>query len=115
MRHRRTALLSFTKKFFHFEDLGPLKMAKFSGPAIDTRCNHGEHRKELRVPVALHDLGGNRRRLQPKFVTDGTLDCRIEVGMRADRAAQFSDSNAFQRLSQSFFRASKLVKHQSKF
>ena len=87
VRHCRAAFLSFTKEFFHFENLGPLEMTKFSGPAIDARCNHGECGQKLRVPVALHDLRRNRRRLQAKFLANDTLDRRIDMGMRADRAA----------------------------
>ena len=58
------------------------------------RRDEREDRLELRVPVALDDLRAERRRLQAEPLADALLHARIEVRVRADRAAQFAHADA---------------------
>ena len=67
---------------------------------------------ELRVPIALNDLRGKRRRLQAELLADRSLDRRIEVRVRADRAAQLADAHARRRLLEPFQGAAEFVIHQ---
>src|SRR4029077_16558051 len=61
VRHRRTAFLTFAKKFFHFEHFSPLEMTEFGRPTIDAGSDHGERSNKFRVSVTLHDLGRKGR------------------------------------------------------
>ena len=112
MRHGRAAFLSLTKIFFNFENFSSLQMTKFCCPAIDAGSDHGQRRHELGMPVTLHDLGRQRRRFQPELFTDSTFNFWIDMCVRPNRAADFSNANAFECLGQSFLGAPKFVEHQ---
>ena len=45
------------------------------------------------MPIALNDLGGKFRRLQPELLADVALDPRVEIRMGADGATQFADAD----------------------
>ncbi len=64
------------------------------------------------MPIALDDLGGKFRRLEPELFTNMTLDPRIEMRMRADRAAQLADGNPLQRLGEALLGAAKFIEHE---
>ena len=49
---------------------------------------------------------------QPKLLANGRSICRIEVRMRADRAAQFANANPLRGLRETFFRPAEFVEHQ---
>ena len=68
--------------------------------------------EKLRVPIALDDLRGKRRRLQSQLFANRALDLRVEMRMRADRAAQFPHSHPLGRLRQPLLRAAEFVVHQ---
>ena len=57
-------------------------MAQLGGPAIDAGRNERESGGKFRVPIALNDLGGKFRRLQPKFLANVALDSRVEAHTR---------------------------------
>ena len=67
---------------------------------------------ELRVPVALQDLGGEDCGLEPEALADDLLDLRIEVRVRAHCAAQFPDADARLHLLEALQRAGELIIHE---
>ena len=112
VRHGRTAFLPFAEELFHFEHLGALQVAKLCRPAIDAGSDDGQRGDKFRVAVALHNLGGERRRLQPELFAHRALDRGIKMRVSPNRAAQLSHPNPFGRLRQPFLRAAKLVVHE---
>ena len=64
------------------------------------------------MAITLNDLSRDVRRLQPESFTDGTFDCRIQMCMGADRAAEFAHANPFPGLRQSLLGPTKFVEHQ---
>ena len=93
VRHGRAAFLPGAKKFLHFEHFGPLQMPQLGGPAIDARRDERERGAKFRVTIALDDLGGKFRRLQPELLANVALDPRIEMRMGADGPTQFADAD----------------------
>ena len=112
VRHGRTAFLAGTEKLLHFQHFGPLQMSQLRGPAIDARSDQRERRGKFRVPIALDDLGGKFRGLQPELCANVTLDPRIEMRVCADGAAQFADADALQCLRQPFLGPAEFVEHE---
>ena len=113
VRHRRTAFLPLGEILLHLEHLGALEVAELGGPAVDrTRCQC-EHSHELGMPVALHDLRGQRGRFQPELVADLFFDTRIEMRAGSDGAAQLAHRHARAHLHQAFAQAAEFVIHES--
>ena len=81
VRHGGAPFLARAEKFLHLQHLGPLQMTKLRRPTIDARGDEREGRAKFCVTIALNDLSGDRRRLQPELFADITLD-------RADRDAR---------------------------
>ena len=115
VRHGRAAFLAGAEKFLDLEHFGPLQMPKLRRPTIDARGDERERGAKFRVPIALDDLGGEHRRLQPEFFANMALDPRVEMRVRPDGAAQFADANALQRLHQPLFGAAEFVEHEREF
>ena len=112
MRHGGTAFLAFAEKFFYFEHLSPLEMAKFRRPTINARRDNRKSRDKLCVTVTLDDLRRKCGRFQPKFLAHCTLNLWIDVRMRADCAADFAYANTLARLGQALNCATEFVIHQ---
>ena len=112
MRHGRAPLLAFGEELLHLEHFGPLEVTKLRRPAIDARRDQRQRRAKLRVAIALDDLRGDVRGLQSELLTNRAFDRRIQMRMRADRAAEFSDADPFLGLRQSFLRPPEFVEHQ---
>ena len=61
-----------------------------SGEAIERGREERERREELRVAVALEDLGRRRRRLEPERLACDALDLGRRRRVRADRARELA-------------------------
>src|SRR5207249_5920533 len=75
-------------------------------------CDQCQGRYKFSVPIALHDLGGDRSRTQPKFLANLAFDPGIQMRMCPHRAAKFSETNTLTRLRETLFRPAKLIEHQ---
>ena len=64
------------------------------------------------MPITLHNLGGKRGGLDPEPLANFSLNLWIDMGMGADRAANFADADPFARLAKPFFGAPELVEHE---
>ncbi len=64
------------------------------------------------MAVALHDLGGKGGGCESESGADLFLDARIEVGARADCAAQFSHGNPLAHFDQTLAHAAEFVIHE---
>ncbi len=62
VRHGAAALLAGGEIFLDLEDFGALEMAEFGGPLVDAAGDERERVHEMRVAVALDDLGREQRR-----------------------------------------------------
>ena len=62
-----------------------------SGELLERGRGNRQRRHQLGVPIALDDLRRHRRRLEAEAAADASLNVRIEVRERADRAGQFPD------------------------
>ena len=98
VRHGGTAFLAGGEKLLDFEHFGALQMAELRRPAVDARGDQGQRRVKFRVAVALDDLGGERRGLQAESLADLRSTARIEMRVRADRAAELADADALAHL-----------------
>jgi len=115
MGHRRAPLLPGTKIFLHLEDLGPLEVTELGRPSVNARCDQCQRHHKLRVTVALDDLRREGRRDEPEFFADVGLHAGVEVGMRANGAADLADADALAGLLEPFERARELVIHEREF
>ena len=70
VRHGGAAFLAGAEKLLHLEHFGSLQMPELGRPAIDARRDERERRAKFRVPIALDDLGGKLRRLEPELLAD---------------------------------------------
>src|ERR1041384_5551086 len=113
VRHGRAAFLTGTEEFFHFEHFGSLQMPQLGRPTIDTRSDERERGAKFCVAIALDDLGGKSRRLESELLGNMLFDAGIEMGVRADRAAQFPDAHALQSLLQALLGPTEFIEHQS--
>ncbi len=100
VRHRRRALLGLAEGLLRLADLGALQVADLDGEALDRPGDDGHGREELRVPVARHDLRGERFRHQAESLADVGLDLRRQVRERPDRARQLAEAHAVARRAQ---------------
>ena len=115
VRHCRTAFLARAEKLLHFQNLRALEMAKLGRPTVDARRDERQRGRKFRVPVALDDLRAQDRRFQAEAFAHRLFDARIEVCVRADRAAEFADAHALTSLREPFLGAAELVVHQRQF
>src|SRR5688500_14068384 len=83
--HRGGAFLTFPERLLHLSDFGLLEAAHFERELLQRRARDRDRREQLRMAVALNDLRGDRRRLEPELAADVRLDGRIEVREGADR------------------------------
>ena len=72
-------------------------MADLGRKALERGGRDGECREELRMPVALHDLGCRRLGLEPEPLAGDALDLGIDRRIVADGARELSDANSFER------------------
>src|SRR4051812_16806420 len=91
VRHGGAALLAGAEVFLGFEHFGALKVAQLDGPAIDAGRDDGEHLLELRVAIALDDLGAELGRLEAEAAADFLLDRGRQMRVGADGAAELAD------------------------
>src|SRR5256714_15532848 len=87
-------------------------MANLCRQTVDARRDQRQCRSEFSMAIPLDDLRGNSGRLQAEPLANLLLDCRIEVGMRADGSAQFTHSNSPFRLPEPLFSPAEFVIHQ---
>src|SRR5579883_3453095 len=64
VRHGRTAALAGGERLFRFADFGALRMADFDRDFLQGSGNDGKRGNELRVMIALDDLGSDGRRFE---------------------------------------------------
>ena len=115
VRHGGTAFLPLGEKLLHLENFGALQMTELRRPAVDGTGGQRQHCHKLRMPVALHDLRGQRGGLESEFLADFFFDARIEVGAGADGAAEFAYGDTFAHLDETFAHAAEFVVHQRHF
>jgi len=84
-------------------------MADFRGDFFDRRRAIGQRRHEFRVAVALQNLVRDRRRLQPQFAADVTLDECPRMRENSHRAADFPDGDRLARAAQALFLAAEFL------
>ena len=113
MGHGGAALLPLGKSFLHLEDFRALEMTELGRPAVDGATDQGDRRQELRMAVALDDLGGDVGRLEPEFFTDIRLHLGIEMGVGADGPAEHSVGDAVAGLLQALDGPAELIVHDS--
>ena len=65
------------------------------------------------MAIALHDLGGKYRRFEPEPFAHCSFDARIDMRVRAHRAADLANTDALPRLREALMGTSKFIKHQS--
>src|SRR5207248_10358269 len=73
------------------------KMADLERERVERRRQDGERAQELGVPVALEDLRGRRRGLEPEALACRPLELGIGSRVRADGAAELADAHALER------------------
>ena len=98
VRHRGGSLLALAERLLHLGDLGPREVADLDGEALQRRCADRERGEQLRVTVALDDLGRRRLGLEAEPLAGNSLDLRVDRRVVADSARQLADSHAFERL-----------------
>src|SRR6185503_6914075 len=64
VRHRRRALLAFAERLLDLADLGFLQTADLDRELLERGAGDGERGEQLRVAIALDDLGRDLGRLQ---------------------------------------------------
>ena len=99
-------------RYWGFEHFRPLQMPQLGGPAIDAGRNERESGGKFRVPIALDDLCGKFRRLQPELLANVPLDPWVEVRMRANGPAQFANADTSECLQETFFGSGEFVEHE---
>ena len=65
--------------------------------AIERGRQQRERRQHLRVAIALENLRGRRRRLEPEPLARRTLDLRVGGGVRADGARELAHAQPLER------------------
>ena len=93
VRHRRRALLPFAERLLELADLGFLEPAHLQCEFLERGAGDGEHRQELRVPIALDHLRGDGRRLEAEPLADVGFDLRRQMREGADGARQLADAD----------------------
>src|SRR5262249_50698462 len=86
VRHRGGSLLALAKRLLYLTNLGFLEASHLQRKLLQGRARDRNGRQELRVPVALDHLRGNRRRLHAQTLTNSGLNGRIEVSVSPDGA-----------------------------
>src|SRR5205085_8607103 len=114
VRHGARTFLAFCKKFLSFQNLGTLEMSKLSGPTFDAGGDEGEMGHEFGVDIALDDLRGDRRRLEPELVANELFHARRQMRAGADSAGNFPNGDAFPRDLEPLLGAAKFVIHKRK-
>ena len=112
VRHGAAAFLSLAEILLHLEHLGALQVAEFRRPAIDAGSDECEIGHELRMAVALQDLGGKRGGLEIQALANDPLDLGIKVGVGSHGSADFSDSDALAHFAQALEAAGELIIHE---
>ena len=110
--HRRRPLLTRTKILLHLKHFRALQMTKLRRPSVNTRRNQRQRHLVLRMPISLHHLRAQGRRLQPKTVTHHLLHLRIKMRMCPHRSTQLAHTNPLLNPLQPRQRTPKLVVHQ---
>ena len=95
VRHGRRTLLALGKTFFNFKHFGALQVAQFHAQAFHTASQHGQRGKEVRVAVALDDLGGVRVNLKLKVTQGALLKLGRQERVGPYRARNFAHADAF--------------------
>src|SRR5262245_20758405 len=96
--HRRRAFLVPAERLLDFGDLGPREVADLERELLERRRDERQGGELLGVAVALKDLGGDGRRLEPKPLAGDPLDLGVGRGVRADGPRKLSDPYPLQRL-----------------
>jgi hypothetical protein len=68
--------LAFRERFLGFEHFRALEVAELDRPTLHARADEGERAHELGVDVALNNLRGDGRGLQPEFFADKFFHAR---------------------------------------
>ena len=86
VRHRQGAFQAAAERLRDLRDLGPRQVAQLECEPLDRRGQDRERREQLRVPVALKDLRGDRLRLEAEPLAGEPLELRVGRGVGSDRA-----------------------------
>ena len=97
VRHRRGALLAGGERLLDLADLGAREVADLEAEGVERRGDDGEHREELRVPVALDDLRGVGCGLEAQTLAREPLELRAGGRVRADGAGELADPHPLER------------------
>jgi hypothetical protein len=115
VRHRRRPLLPRAERLGDLGDLRPREVPDLERELVERAREHGQRREQLRVAVALEDLGRRRRRLQPEPLAGDSLDLRVGRGVRPHRAGELSDPHPGERALQPLAAPGKLEGPHRKF
>jgi hypothetical protein len=94
VRHRGGPLLSSCEGLLDLADLGACEVADLECEAVERRGEDGERGEQLRVPIALQDLGRARRRVETEALARKPLDLGGRRRIRPDRSGQLSHAHA---------------------
>ena len=97
VRHRRRALLAATERLLDLAHLRARQVADLGREAVERRGVQRERSEDVGVTIALEDLRGAGRGLEPQPLAGDALDLRVEGGVLADRARQLPDTHAVER------------------
>ena len=97
VRHGRRALLLFAEVLLRLAHLGPLQVAHFDGDLVERAADNRQRGDVGRVPVALDDLRGHRRRLQAQPRADALFVLGLQVAKGADGAGELAHAHVFGR------------------
>jgi hypothetical protein len=98
VRHRRRPLLAAAERLLDLANFRPGEVADLERETVERRGEDGERREQLSMPVALQDLGGYRRRLEPERLAGDALHIRWRTRVCPDGAGELPDPHAGERV-----------------
>ena len=93
VRHGRGAFLLFAEVLLRLANLGALQVADFDGNLVQRAADNGERCDIGCMAIALDNLRGHRRRLQPQPRANALFVLRLQMAEGAHSARQLADAH----------------------
>ena len=115
VRHCRGALLTRSKIFLGFTNIGALQVADFGSHLVQGGTNDSQGGQEMRMAVTLDNLGCQAYRLQIQLFANIFFYKGIDIGISANSTGELAHSHHFASLLQALHIALNLIGPEQEF